>query len=271
MLSFDRAAMRIGLLASLLTLAGGLNTPRGAFSLAVSPASLQLTVQPGRTVKGTILVTGETDRPLRITSSVGDWNLDPKGSLLFLAAGRLQRSLAAWLKLSPAQFTLSRGRPQVIRYQLSVPAGVAGSYWGVLFFQTEPLGGIPAGATGIRTAARLTTMIYTHTERGGTIGGEIDGLGARYRPNGQLDLLADLRNLGTLIFKPGGWIELQEQQSGKIAAKAAVEPVTVLPGGNREIIGAWRGKLAPGKYVPVLHLRQGGWKIASTGAALVVP
>ena len=263
--------MRIGLLASLLTLAGGLNTPRGAFSLAVSPTSLQLTVQPGRTVKGTILVTGETDRPLRITSSVGDWNLDPKGSLLFLAAGRLQRSLAAWLKLSPAQFTLSRGRPQVIRYQLSVPAGVAGSYWGVLFFQTEPLGGIPAGATGIRTAARLTTMMYMHTERGGTISGKIDGLGAKYRPNGQLDLRADLRNLGTLIFKPGGWFELQEQQSGKIAAKAAVEPVTVLPGGNREIIGAWRGKLAPGKYVPVLHLRQGGWKIASTGAALVVP
>jgi len=215
-----------------------------------------MAIRPGQKAAGSILVTGDFEQPTRIRIAAGDWTMGRAGNVILLAPGRQARSLVRWLAVTPAEFLLTRGRKQYVRFQLKAPEDITGSYWGVLLFETAPPDAVKGGRVGARTAARLGTVIYASFERGGVLDGKVGDVTARYAA-GKVAFQADFANLGTLVTSVRGRFELKDQRSGGIVAKAPLAPVTVIPGITREIAAEWRGKLPPGDYVPCLYVDYG--------------
>ena len=244
-------------ISSILTLIlAGLPHPLRANEMVVIPSVLDLAVRPGKKLQGTIVVKGAFDQPTRIRAYAGDWGMNPGGNLVFLAPGIQPRSLARWLSIAPLEFLLGKGRTQIVRYQLQVPAEAVGSYWGVLFFEAAPFGKVQKDAVGVRTAIRLTSLICASIEQGGVSDGRITDISARYL-GGRMTFTAGFANLGNLIARVGGRFELRNQQTGKVTARIPLEPVLVLPGGTRTITANWQGRLPGGEYVPVFYADYG--------------
>ena len=142
-----QSLLRAALLVAAAIVAAG---SAGAYSLGAGPSRLELTVEPGRTVKGQYVVSGEFEGVTTIGAYVADWEMGPDGEAVFLpSAGRHPRSLARWLQVSPAKFQLDRnGKVQIVQYRLTLPPGSAGACWGAVFFRDiRPSGGNPSPAS----------------------------------------------------------------------------------------------------------------------------
>jgi len=210
---------------------------------------LEFPVEPGRTIEGSIAVSGDDEEPLRVRVNVGDMQMDRRGELSFPEPGRTERSLAKWLTVTPNEFVLSRGKRQMVRYRLQVPREAVGSYWGIVFFQTVPTETISKGKVGILTAARLTTMVFASTTSGGTRDGRIVDTTVQILPGGKLKMGLTFENLGNLLVHIKGRYEIRDAKSGKVAAKIPLDERIVLPGTAREFTQEWQGKLPPGSYL----------------------
>lgn len=246
-----------------MILAGGFLCPLRAFKLTVSPSLLELAVEPGGSLEGAIKVEGDADEPMRVRVSVGDLAVDPQGNLSFPEPGSSRRSLAGWLAVAPAEFTLSSGRTQYVRYRLRVPKEIAGSYWGVIFFQTVPAGSVDKGQIGVLTSARLTTVLCASTTRGGVRDGRITDTTVQVLDQGRLRFSATFENLGTLLVHLRGRYEIKEAKTGKAVARIPLEEKIVFPGAVRTLTREWQGDLAPGSYLLLAVIDYGGKNVVA--------
>lgn len=235
---------------------GGAAGPLHAFELTVSPARIEVRVEPGQVTEGVIQVRGRFDRPAKIRVTAGDWSLKPNGDFAF-ANPQADRSLAGWLRFTPAEFTLG-DRPQAVRYRLQAPAGIVGGYWGVIYFESVlPKTSAEKGTVGVLTVGRLAATVYAETGRGAVRDGKITGVEARWS-GGRLAMNALFTNLGNVQVRLTGRFEVQEPNTRKVVLRAAFDDLPVLPGGRREISSVWQGRLAPGSYVLLARVDYGG-------------
>lgn len=231
----------------------GYFAPARAYKLTVIPNRLELTVKPGGRVQGKIMVGGEFDQPTRVRASIADWGMDAQGKVILQRLGTQPRSMAKWLWLSPAEFLLSRGRTQIVNYQIKAPAGISGSYWCALFFESAPAGPVARDTVGLRTAVRLATMIYVSTKRLGRLNVEIEDVTAAYGA-GRLVWRARFSNPGEFFVRPSGFFLLKNARTGKLAARVPLPGPALLPGATLVCEAEWRGKLAAGQYVPSVQI-----------------
>ncbi|NLG83178.1 MAG: hypothetical protein GX493_00920 [Firmicutes bacterium] len=242
-----------------ILLSGWLN-PLNALELTVSPVRIELRLLPEKPVEGTVLISSRSDEEVKVRVSVGDWTLRPDGQVEFLPAGQQPRSLNRWITVYPLEFTVGRGKGQHVRYRVKPPAEITGTYWGMLFFTTVPptAGGAEKGVS-ISTASRIAVPIYATTERGGARDGRVTGVKANWvGEKGLLKLGATFANLGNTLVRLKGRFEVKEALRDKLVAKVDFEDLAVLPGGTREILAEWTGKLDPGIYVVVALVDYGG-------------
>lgn len=218
-----------------------------AMSLAVSPPRLDLTVRSGQTVKGKIVVSGDFDGVANLTASLTDWDLGSDGNPRFQSPGSLPRSLAGWLRVEPARFAIGPGQVKVVNYELRVPSGISGTYWGAIFFSMLPAGG---KSPGIHLAGRMSTTIYATQPAGSVLDARIERVRAEYA-GGRLKAELILVNRGGIVMRGGGEFRLETAETGKAAVRAGLGTLTVLPGGTRRVETAWTGRLAPGRYLPI--------------------
>lgn len=113
-----------------------------AQALTVSPARLEVTGDPGTTLRGEIEIFNEQEGSRTFYTSFEDF--EPSGDTgapHFIGA---ENGLATWLK-TDSQVTVPSGTRQIVPYTITIPEGTEpGGYFGAVFFGT----GEPGEANG---------------------------------------------------------------------------------------------------------------------------
>ncbi len=224
--------------------------PLYAFQLMVSPPTVELAVQPGKIIDGSLVVSGQFDRPTRIRATAGCWHLSRDGNVAFIDGQTVEpRSLAGWLMVAPAEFTLSDQRAQLVRYRLKVPDDITGGYWGALFFQNvRESPSSTKGTAALNIVGRVAVLFQVQTQSGAIRDGVLVNLIGSWSKEG-LMLWTTFENRGNLIVKARGRFELIVPKTGKTAARIPIAEALVLPGGVRDLTAKYTGTLAPGTYL----------------------
>lgn len=210
------------------------------------------------------VLNNETD-PLEIQISLADWDRDINGENRFYPPGTLSRSAAHWLSISPLRFDLTPNEQKEIRFSITVPKEVGGTYWAAIMVeaapkQTQPQ---PPGTTVI-VRRRFAVKVLETPPGTGTKDGRITLIDVRglNPPN----IFIEFENRGT-IHTPEvkGRIEIRDEKGAPLE-KLDVEGFPTLPGARRLLkVTSARKKgdlLPPGKYLVLAILDYGGESLA---------
>lgn len=121
-----------------------LSAPFFASALTVSPARLEISGDPGQTLRGEILLFEEAETEIAKTYYVSFENFEPRGDSgapYFIGA---KDGLATWISATDAVSVSSAGETKV-PFTISIPSSAKpGGYFAAVFFGTQP----PAGSGG---------------------------------------------------------------------------------------------------------------------------
>ncbi len=111
-----------------------------AFAFTIEPSRIEMSVSPGQRRGKTILINNtKSDTPLHIKVYAQDVIYLPDGSNEFVPPGSTQWSCADWIDIQPTELDVAAGEIAKVRISVSVPSDVQGGYYGIIFFETQPL------------------------------------------------------------------------------------------------------------------------------------
>ncbi|MEN6368362.1 MAG: hypothetical protein ABFD77_01520 [Thermotogota bacterium] len=142
-----------------LVLAAVVGASVSAPGITVSVSEFSLVVGPGSNLEVRFTVLNDENSPLRVDISPCDWDEDPDGVTRLSRSGTLERSCATWLALSAPTYVLRPADEVEVSCGISVPAGVAGTYWAGLLVAVSPVDAGPE-ESGIRVAREFLVKIY---------------------------------------------------------------------------------------------------------------
>jgi len=241
------AGLAVGLSASLAA--------AGPCSLQVSPLTVEIRMEPGRTYTGTISVENMGDGVEHLHAYCQDWTLKPDGVVVFVAAGKLPGSASLWVELVPAEFDLEPGQAQQVRYTLRLPPDVVGETRTAVIFEAGAREVKAPGAPS-RLVPRIGTIVYAQAgpaapPRARVAQLELDRTGG---------LLA-VENLGETHLRFTARIELRDAD-GALLRRHDLNPFVILPAPfnrhNQSIAPELVEGLPAGRYQVTAILDYGG-------------
>ena len=253
-----------------ITALSGLLGPLQAAGLGVSPSAFSLAVEPGRTYTGSFTLSSFGDHTVAI--SVGDWLLDATGAKYY-PAQPVERSLAKWIEVTPVRFAVKQGKPQMVRYRLTVPATATGSNWGMIFAETvQGQGPASKGAVGLVFRPRIGIIIIAQTARGAVMDGQVEEVRADWSAQDGLHASVTFKNTGNTIVQIKGRFEIKDRSGVSVAnAPFGDKGLMVLPHAKRIITGDLRAQLKSGNYVLLAIIDFGVRKVIAGQRPFKVP
>lgn len=226
--------------------------PAWAFSLNISPPSVEYSVSPGDSVRGAITVSNNSQTTMTIRAYVEDWVYADDGTKSFRPKGSTPYSCGNWIHLVSEEFELPAGADRAVPYTITTPADFLGGRYAVIFFEstigqsTSPEGSV------VRVAGRIGSIVYL--EAAGLARREV--VLERFEvlpPAGQhpLRFVTTVTNRGNAHATGEGIVNLLNAQ-GDFVGKQALPQIRVLPNDTRRIELAWPTSLAPSRYQAVL-------------------
>jgi hypothetical protein len=266
--------MVMRLVCLLLLVAGLLPLAAAQAGVGVSPPRVELRAAPGQQLTQAVVVDHPGPRgTLEVVVTLSDVLLNTDGSLIFIGGGSHPRSLVPWLSVTPLQFRLEpQGRLET-RYSVQVPPNAeAGTYWGIIFFESEPPAGDGRqGGIGVRTRVRVGHVVYVEV---GRVVREGRIAGVRYapprRPGGPGEVRIMFQNTGNGLVRLGGTVEIRNLD-GELLQTLEVSNAVSFPGATHEIAVALGEYLAPGSYLVLAALDYGEATVVAGEGRITVP
>lgn len=203
----------------------------------MSPASTQVTVEPGKSTSKAIQLINGGDNAYVINTSVAPYSVkseeyDPSFTQL---PGTV--NVTSWIHLDKSSLPLEARKTAAITYTLTVPKNAApGGYYAVIFAETQPI--IDAGGSGVIPRNRVGNILYI------TVAGDIktrgdassDKLG-KVLIQSSIPLGLKVKNTGGVHFTSTATITVKGI-TGKQLLNASLERF-VLPQTERHISTSW--------------------------------
>ena len=238
----------------------------GGSSLEISPLTLELQVDPGRSYTGAIGIENTGSESEHVRAYCQDWTLKPDGVVVFVDAGKLPNSASPWVTLSPTDLTLEAGESAQVRYTIRPPAGIAGEHRTVIIFeggaQQVSLRGAPS-----RIVPRLGAILYIQCGPAQPVQARITRFAAS--PDGGVLVV---ENTGAAHLRFTGRLEIR--RSGEMVRAADLGGFVVLPAPfsqHQVKIGKDSfGDLAPGEYEVTAILDCGGPSLLGARTGLII-
>lgn len=212
----------------------GVNPARAQMSFLVSPIRVEQQVAAGASETDVIEVRNEGTKANRVKVYIEDWEMDRKGEVNYVRAGKGPNSCAAWIQLNPTDFRVEPGQTRQIRYTLTVPGGTKeGGYRAAIVFESMPLaqGGPPQKRVAVH--GRIGVVLY-ETVGKPDIKGQFEDFQVGPEKKGVAFKLT-LANKGNFHFRvKKSWITLKNSQGAEVA-KVEVPDIPVLPGATRDL------------------------------------
>ncbi len=172
----------------------------------------------------------------------------------------VNRSNTDWITVAPQRFTIGAGEVQKITFQIQVPFGKIGTYWGMIFVEGTPRPQERDGAT-VLAIQRFGVKVYT-TIRGTEIfSGRI--LSVRKTSHDPLTFSVSFENTGNVQQWPTGRIDVIDR-FGETVRSILIEDFPLLPKRVRTltVVDPADSPLPPGIYRAIVTIDYGGDTIA---------
>jgi hypothetical protein len=235
-----------------LMLATAAGSGRGV-GFMVTPPRYDLTLAAGHSQTYTItIVNTDSTKTVRLQAQVLDWTMKPNGQLVYSKSGSLERSCSQWIEVNPTEFEVPPSSNQEARFTVTAPESTFGSYWAMLFFESQA-DTVSQGAIGVLMKARVGAAIYLTIP--GTEVRQVELAGFSYRRKGYRDheFKLQVKNTGNAYFRPKGKLEIKDSK-GIVAATIETSDTVILPGMQRDLILPLNKELPPGRYTSVINL-----------------
>lgn len=207
-------------------------------SMSLSPVRVEHAIPPGEVWTDVATVENVSDQPLRARVTVADWYLERNGTPVFVKRGTRPRlSMSGWIDVNPTEFEIGPGQKQVIRYTLTVPAGLShASYRAAVLVESLPdFAGTPDRNVAYLTA-RLGLILYnrvgTEAPLAEVVGQEV--VSDPEAPYSQAVKLT-IRNAGLVNFRLSGESQVVTPD-GRILQVVSIPDSVVLPQSEREVL-----------------------------------
>jgi hypothetical protein len=238
----------------ILTIAAGLSHGLG---FVVAPPRCELSMGPGQTRTEMITVVNQDNTaPLRLKAYVKAWDKDRKGQINYFDPAGISRSCGNWLVVNPSEFEIPAGGNIQARFTATVPESANGSYWAMIFFESQP--DTTTGATvGVRMVGRVGVTVYVNIS--GTLNFQSQLTAFNYRRAGYQnhEFTVSVKDDGNTYFRPKGTIEVKDASGKKVATAAVPDDYIALPGGECEVKLTVKQVIPPGHYTATVSLDTG--------------
>ncbi|MEK7557522.1 MAG: hypothetical protein AAB538_06075, partial [Patescibacteria group bacterium] len=118
-----------------------------AYALTVSPAKVEITADPGQTIRGEIELFNEQEETKTFYASYENFeSRGDSGAPYFIGA---KNGLATWIQ-TDSNFTLAPGERLQVPYTIAIPTSAKpGGYFAAIFFGSQPAQGTGGGEVTI--------------------------------------------------------------------------------------------------------------------------
>ncbi len=186
----------------------------------------EFVVSPGGSYEGSIEIRNPEDKPQEIKVFQTDYFFYADGRVLYGDPGKLPRSNARWVTLSPSQATIPPNDVLRVHFSVQVPADatLTGTYWSVIMVEPVPEAspessspGAKETGLGITQVFRYAVQVVTHV--GDTGSRQLRFSSIRLSAENQKKLLVvDAENSGERWLRGTLWTELYSAD-GRLVGK----------------------------------------------------
>jgi hypothetical protein len=228
---------------------------RADVSLGASPASLEMTLDRGKTAAQTILLFNQGKDPVTVTAYAWDWWHEPGTPRKFAPPGTLPHSAAKWISFVPEKATVAPGKGVNVTVVIATPPDASAGNYAVAWFEAIP--DANPKAKELRVGARLGVLILTEVRGASKPNITIDEM-LMTPPTASQPLKADIKisNSGDVHLFPKGTLVLMDRKR-KLVGHVGFEKQRLLPGEDRSVTLKFGGELKPGDYDAILTVDYG--------------
>ena len=227
----------------------------GDVSIGASPASLEMTLDKGKTTAQTILLFNQGKDPVTVTAYAWDWWHEPGNSRKLAPPGTLPHSAAKWISFIPEKITVNPGKGSNVTVVVNAPADARAGNYAVAWFEAIPEAN--PKSKELRVGARLGVLVMTEV-RGETKPGVVVEELTISPPTTSQPLKADVKitNSGDVNLFPKGTLVIMDRKR-KLVGHVGFEKQRMLPGEDRTVTIKYGGELKPGDYEAILTIDYG--------------
>ncbi len=180
----------------------------------------------GGSLEGTIACSNPDDKPQEIKAYQTDYFFYADGTVLYGDPGKLPRSNARWISISPHQALIPPKESLSIHFSIQVPGdeSMKGTYWSVIMIEpvepgsVESTGGGPGDiGMGLRQVMRYAVQVVTHVGVSSTRQLKFPQIKLAAE-NEKKILVVDVENTGERWLRGTAWVELYDSK-GKYTGK----------------------------------------------------
>lgn len=223
---------------------------------SINKSKIRLSIPPGRTGYGEIIVENTTPEPRQMRVYLEGWRYLPAadGTKEFSPAEINTSSAVPWIRFSPSEFTLAPFSRQKVNYSVNVPEGASGGHYAAMFF--ESLFGRMEEAqkefsAGMNIVIRVATLFYIEPEGTITRKALIDNLKVAPAGQGASRIEMDFKNTGNVDITCGGTFAVMDK-AGMVYARGEFNDVYTFPGDAAGLSAACRERISKGIYDLIL-------------------
>ncbi len=226
----------------------------------LSPAKVEININPGETATRTISVTNRVDKTVHFGVQVEDFegSNDPNKTVVLLGNKTGPYSLKNYIKPEVTDFTLKPGERITLPISISVPKNEEpGGLYGSVLVRNLPT----SGASGAQTVSRLGALFFVRVNGKAKESGQLKVFrlsdnGQKFYTHGPFPFEFTFQNTGNVHLIPYGTITIYNTLGSPIK-KIKVDPYFALPNSIRyRKITCDKGLLF-GRYKAVLQLNRG--------------
>lgn len=230
-------------------------TDEGAVSLGISPQILDLTANPGESIKNTFRLTNASPDAVDIIATPK--NFTPRGEegAVDLTVDDTNFSLAQWISVVPATTQIAPGQTQDFAVEIAVPSEAEpGSHFGSVVFQTVPPDQEGSAAlVSQEIAPVILVKIAGETVESAEIA-EFKSEKSSYSNENSFSFQSRIENTGNVHFKPTGKIIIKNMWGSQVA-ELELDQRNVLPDSIRQITSEWQPEgFQLGRYTATLTI-----------------
>jgi hypothetical protein len=223
----------------------------------VTPPRCELTMVSGQSQTEIInIINQDSTAPLRLKVSVKAWEKDKRGQITYYDPASKARSCGNWLVVNPSEFEIPAGGVETARFTVTVPESVKGSYWGIIFFESQPDTTVKI-TVGVRLVGRVGVSVYVNVD--GTLQFQSEMTGLTYKRGGykRHEFTVGIKNDGNAFFRPKGALEIKDAAGKKINTTPIPDDQIVLPGAQSDMKIIINEVIPPGRYTATINLDSG--------------
>ncbi len=237
-------------------------------SLAVTPPLIQLSLAPGQTWSSTLKVVNTNEYPLPLYANMA--LLEPNGDegqskFTPIVEGDEGNSLANWVKLGEASFTVSREKSFELPFTITVPQNAPpGGHYAAIIVGSQPINEKPDGPT-LSVSSSISSLLFLRVAGDVVEQGDIREFttGKTFYSKPDVNFVLRFENKGNVHIQPQGDITVYNmwgKQRGVVPINQQTRFGNVLPKSIRKFEFQWTGAWNPlefGRYKAVAVLTYG--------------